>query len=391
MMFIKRFRKFRTKGTFGFIGVLFLLHCFQMHNSTKKENRGIKQRTEDICHRYKAPEKRTLSGFVLRRENHLLYYCDVPKCGSAFMNALLKEAFSCNDCYYKKVNMLYKRNKYTYVKQKIQNSTYSFMFVREPYGRLFATYENKLHCPNKLWQRLGTDVIRVVRKNATSLSKQFGHDVTFAELVEYVVILFEQDWRLNIHLAPMYTRCDPCLINFNFIGKLEEMTDNLIALTKMWRRNGIKVDFESSVDVKELELKHKRDMGPITQMFDTLSRSPGLSRYDLFQRLWSSYQIRGLILNEQKMPFREDLVNGIDNVMYELAVKEAIELSASNVAALINQRKEALIKAYRTVPMEIMLRLRNVLKTDCELFGYDDMPQTLFDRSTSINVIMANK
>ncbi|XP_053385968.1 carbohydrate sulfotransferase 8-like [Mercenaria mercenaria] len=306
------------------------------------------------------------------------------------MNALFREAFSCNDCYYKKVNMAYKRKKYNYVKQKIENSTYSFMFVREPYSRLFATFENKLYCPNELWQILGTDVVRVVRKNATWLSKQFGHDVTFAELVEYVVTLFEHDWRLNIHLAPMHTRCDPCYIKFNFIGKLEKMTDNIIALAEMWRKNGIKVDFESSVDVKELELKHKRDMGPITHMFTTLSRSPELSRYDLFQRLWSSYQIRGLILNEHKMPFREDLVNGIDNVMYELAVKEAIEQSSNNVTALNNQRKEALIKAYRTVPMEHMLRLRNVLKTDCELFGYDDMPQALFNRSTSINVIMEN-
>lgn len=300
------------------------------------------------------------------------------------MKNFFTEAFSCRDCYYKKVNLSRKRKKYYEIKRKIENSTYSFMFVRDPYSRIFAIYENKLYRPNEQWGKLGIDVIRVIRSNATRLSKQYGYDVTFAEMIQYLITYIEQNIPLNLHLVPIHRRCNPCNTRFDFVGKQETMTNDLINLVGVWKARGIKVDFDSTVDVKELEVKSKRDLGAITHMFTMISRFPELPRYLLYQRLWTSYQMRGLILNSQIMPFREDLVDGINMLMYELAIKDAMEKSADYVTALQNQRREAMMKAYKTVPMEDLLRLRKAVKIDCELFGYDDMPETIFNRSMSV-------
>jgi hypothetical protein len=53
------------------------------------------------------------------------------------------------------------------------------------------------------------------------------------------------------------------------------------------------------------------------------------------------------------MPFRQDLVDDIDMLMYELAIKDAIEQSVQEFNVLQQQRKDALMKAYRTVPMDL--------------------------------------
>ncbi|XP_060562679.1 carbohydrate sulfotransferase 8-like [Ruditapes philippinarum] len=382
-MIIRKLRRFHTKGACACIGVLLLLTSFHMHNYPNKSDYKNTKLPESVCRKYHPPSSTTLTGFIQRRENNLIYYCDVPKCGSAFMKNFFAEAFSCRDCYYKKVNLPHKRKQYKYVKHKIENSTYSFMFVREPYSRLFSIFENKLYRPNEQWGKLGVDVIKVVRENATKLCKQYGYDVTFVELVRYLVTLYEKKIPLNIHLVPIHKRCNPCNTRFDFIGKQESMTSDLIKLVSLWKKRGINVDFESSVDVKELELKSKRDFGAIMHMFTMLSRFPDLPRHLLYQRLWSSYQMRGLILNNQIMPFRQDLVDDIDMLMYELAIKDAIEQSAHEFNVLQQQRKDALMKAYRTVPMDLLLSLRNVLKIDCELFGYDVMPESIFNRTYS--------
>ncbi|GFR11148.1 carbohydrate sulfotransferase [Trichonephila clavata] len=43
--------------------------------------------------------------------------------------------------------------------------------------------------------------------------------ISFAEFVWYLTHTTERDY--DEHWAPYWSRCDPCLVDYNFIGKLE--------------------------------------------------------------------------------------------------------------------------------------------------------------------------
>ena len=313
-------------------------------------------------------------------QNRSVYYCHVPKCGTTFMEVFLNKIFakpftvSTKD-YFEEINGVH-----------FLPNAYSFTFVREPYSRLFSAYENKFFHPNQMWKKLGTDVIREIRPDATELSKDIGHDVTFVELVQYVVKLWSEGRPLNPHLAPMKSICDPCKKRFDFIGKLETMTDDLQDLVEELKyREVVSKDIRPTAKI-EYDTKNLRVFGRIFHMFESVKKYENLiSKYRLFQRTWSSYQMRGVILKELEMPFLEMDVNEIDEAQYRMAVKDAVDSSEKYEAELKAQRTESLVQAYRTIPLDLMTKLHEFVKTDCLLFGYDDKPRQLFDRSYRIN------
>ncbi|XP_053380880.1 uncharacterized protein LOC123550094 isoform X2 [Mercenaria mercenaria] len=313
--------------------------------------------------------------------NRSLYYCDIPKCGSAFMEQFLSGTFQCDGLC---DEMSITSNELRSRTIRVMGNAYSFMFVREPYARLFSAYENKLFLPNEHWKIIGTDVINTIRPHASRVSKMLGHDVTFLELVKYVLNLYERRVRLNDHLSPMYMHCDTCEFRFNFIGKLETMSSDLVDLVEDWKTKGIVPTSKNMSAAEEIEAKmlYKRSFGPYRHMFTTLKRyGEMLSRYNFFQRAWSSYQIRGLILKKYNMPFAEYEVAKVSYAQFGAEIKKALDASMGHKDELKAQREEALVQAYSSVPMDLMLKLKEFMKPDCLLFGYDDMPKLLFNRA----------
>ena len=85
------------------------------------------------------------------------------------------------------------------------------------------------------------------------------------------------------------------------------------------------------------------------------------------------------------MPFTATL-EAVREHQYRDAVKKAWEQSKDRKEELKTQREEALVQAYQTVPLDLMQELRTFVKRDCQLYGYDDMPDKLFSISiTSTN------
>ncbi|XP_053380881.1 uncharacterized protein LOC128545841 [Mercenaria mercenaria] len=322
-------------------------------------------------------------GKLLFVRDRPLYYCSIPKCGSTFMDHFLSVVFRCNGlCDHISISTL-RTNMET---PRLMSNAYSFMFVREPYARLFSAYENKLFLPNQHWTIIGADVIRTERPYASLVSKMLGHDVTFIELVKYVLNLYERGVRLNDHLAPMHMHCDSCEFKFNFIGKMENMSSDLVRLVEDWKSKGIVSKSISSAKEIEANMLYKRSFGPYKHMFLILKQYGSvMSRYKLFQRAWSSYQIRGLILKKYNMPFAEHEVAKINYIRFGDEIKKALDASMGHEDELKAQRKEAVVQAYKTVPMELMMKLREFMKPDCLLFGYDVMPEFLFNRTSLPN------
>lgn len=302
--------------------------------------------------------------------NRRLEYCGVPKLGTQFFKDFFQHSLQCT-----RIDMGNRSTKY------LGTHVFSFINVGDPYQRLLSAYKNKLFKPDvEFWTVLGSKVVKAVRKTR---NQPDGYDVTFTELLRYVTNRYERGESLNPHLRPIHHYCNPCKTSFDFIGKLETMSDDLVDLYDILKKSGIvKKEVRVSAREDKYRYREKLSVGSIGKVFDAVNKYPSVNAYKLFQRHWSTYHISGIILNKFEMPFNESEVKNISQEQYIQAAAKAMKKSKDNEEQLKFQRHEALIQAYRSVPLPLMARVREFVKPDCLLFSYDDQPTYLFNRDT---------
>lgn len=308
--------------------------------------------------------------------NAPFFYCDVPKLGSTFLKAFLPKAFGCDGVYKSRIPSLY-----------LSKHVFSFLNVGDPYSRLFSAYKDKLYTPDvKFWNKIGDDIVKTIRINTSE--SYSGFDVTFRETVQYVVELHESGNALNQHLEPIHKICNPCTTRFDFISKTSTMSDDLVHMFEVLKNTSIVGDGVNVFNIEgAIKYNERLIVGKVGRLFDAIKTYPDISAYQLFLRLWATFQIGGNILNRYEMPFPESTVSTVSPRQYEQALIDAVNKSKDYRDELRSQRQEALIQAYRSVPLKLMLRLREFVMTDCLLFSYDDKPAFLFDRDTLNNSI----
>ena len=109
---------------------------------------------------------------------------------------------------------------------------FKFMVVRHPIDRLVSAYIDKLanRATNEFYEhKIGVRVLQRLRPNAPEEVKQSGRGVTFPEFVKYLTEVHMTDR----HFDTYQDHCHPCLINYDYIGKLEtQKTDSNFIITK---------------------------------------------------------------------------------------------------------------------------------------------------------------
>ncbi len=197
-------------------------HMTEMCNTYATLHRNVFDDTKDLDH-------------ILVDEKHKLLYCYVPKVACTnwkrvFM-ILLGYADKENasaipaDVVHRK-SAFPKLSDYAVEEAKflIENFT-KYVFVRHPFERLLSAFRNKLEEPSersKYFQtRIGRDIVRRYRSNATNRSLELGDDVTFEEFALYLIDHYVP--ALNEHWKPVSELCYPCLIRYDFIGKYETL------------------------------------------------------------------------------------------------------------------------------------------------------------------------
>ena len=257
-----------------------------------------------------------------------------------------------------------------------------FVFVREPYGRVFSAYNNKILAPNPVFWNMGKKIVAATRENPSNESLKYGHDVTFSEYIKYLLIQFESGKYLDPHFAPMNTIYDPCRYTFDYVGKMETFaSDAEFIIEKLKEKNSnIQVnladfDKETSID---------RANGLTGLLFAKLRETKGIKypSYNFYLRAWRDLQISGHLSKDIDMPISKG------EEILKLSREEFMKLIIDALSKPMNktlvkmQRGEALLQAYRSVPKEDLERLSKFVKKDCILFGYDERPREIFDLST---------
>lgn len=97
------------------------------------------------------------------------------------------------------------------------------MFVRNPLERLVSAYKNKIENKPITWKRSKKDIFFYTNENGddTNDTLSFGD---FAGILTDPTLRIR---RFNSHWKQYYKLCHPCVINYDFIGKLETFESDL--------------------------------------------------------------------------------------------------------------------------------------------------------------------
>ncbi|KAF4070924.1 hypothetical protein AMELA_G00279110 [Ameiurus melas] len=173
-------------------------------------------------------QRKTLLQHILVNEKHRFLYCYVPKVACSNWKRVLKVLSGALTDIHVQVKMDHHADLLflsDFSPEEIRHRLshyFKFMFVREPMARLLSAYRNKFGEIKAYQHKYGAEIIRRYRKGYSKNNlKVAGDDVTFAEFVRY--LLDEDPERMNEHWMPIYNLCQPCAVQYNFIGSYERL------------------------------------------------------------------------------------------------------------------------------------------------------------------------
>ena len=321
--------------------------------------------------------------------NNTVLYCRINRCGSSSSLEVMRQLFDCD------ANCLLKHG--INVKNTGENASevlgnaFSFLFVREPYGRLLSSYSNIFYLPKKDWLTRGSQVIQQVRENPSELSLKFGYDLTFAEFIKYILDRFENGQFLDEQFRPIrHKSCNPCNYKFDYIGKLETFESDWDIILDEWKSNEIIKDYPGDI-LKTFRLTSFN--GPLNHLFVTIGllKNSGIPVHSLFVRTWTYFQMIGVISKHVPIPYLKEEIGKINLADFKKTLLNAIELSEAERRDVTTQKIEAMRQAYLSVPMDYMERLSKMVREDCLLYGYDERPPILFDRMRVGEILIISK
>nr|KAG5697031.1 hypothetical protein BaRGS_005484 [Batillaria attramentaria] len=198
--------------------------------------RKLRPRSVDIS---TVPAHR-LSAIMVDRQRRLLF-CQIPGVAlndwrrifiylTGKVNVTSHQKISAYDAHSKYGHLIKKLSDFKPSERKaILEDSLKVVFVRDPLERLVSNYQNKFVAKYSKYfhEAFGRKIIQKYRRNATAKALKEGSDVRFNEFVRFVLDTeHDSDAPLNEHWERYYKQCQPCLLNYDFIGKFETLVDD---------------------------------------------------------------------------------------------------------------------------------------------------------------------
>lgn len=303
---------------------------------------------------------------------------------------------------------------------------FRFVFVRDPYRRLWASWIDKFLLPD-FWLEVGK-MIAAERR----LGERAGHchsNISFVDFLQFVTsdYFFKHPEDLDEHWAPIHELCDPCIFRPHFIGKMEtfeEDSNSVLAKTNLsWVKE---LSLPQNLPMQRIQAgqnKHSSDDTQFTSMTGRETRPPighsmtqlktsdeqilhemeiitdyifnwvwkhslrieqCASKYFIAMRLWQAFQYNGYIPKDSTLNLNSGS-RAVNPDTLKVALLEAYskwdKTYTKRRHAQREQKRKAMQAAYRLVPLSVMEKLQNIYMNDFEQFGYDPEPEALFQRA----------
>ncbi|KAE8297364.1 Carbohydrate sulfotransferase 8 [Larimichthys crocea] len=192
---------------------------------------------KEVCAKYKSSISKTITQHHVKNlfveDKYKLLYCQVPKAGcSNWKRTLMVLAGQARNAQSIKHDTVHdgqhvkRLDVFSHPEIMRRLETYTkIIFVREPLERMVSAYRDKFENPNIYYHSsFGIPIISKYRANPSSEALKTGDGVTFKEFVQYLLDV-HRPVGMDIHWEQMNQLCNPCLINYDFIGKFENMKE----------------------------------------------------------------------------------------------------------------------------------------------------------------------
>ncbi|CAH1800634.1 unnamed protein product [Owenia fusiformis] len=248
------------------------------------------------------------------------------------------------------------------------------MFVRDPLRRLFSAYENKFVTINvPYWSGVGRHLVKTFRENPSNKSQACGYDVAFAEFLSFVISSFEKHFEnvMDSHWKPFDVLCDPCLIKYDIVGKMETFHDDIQHVLRTIGA-GDKIRLPTA-DTPSLELRRVTINREIEGSF---SQFPKLkfcfSKNEFVVRIVQNFISHGYIepLDANSIHDLLEIPHG-PNIASNLTQLVFNRMDKSNQTNLLYLPLKTQKAEYANLPKDMLYRLKLVYQNDLVLFGYD--------------------
>lgn len=255
---------------------------------------------------------------------------------------------------------------------------FRFMFVRDPYSRLWSAYVDKFLLPN-FWKMYGWRIVQRRPWNHTA-DERCARNISFSEFLDYVTSTAPGS--LNEHFAPYRLLCSPCVFRPHVIGKMETFGEDARYVLQQLNLSRFASEF-SSYD------KHARH--EMTMLIDDvyLVYEESFFKFctnttDLAARLWQVLQINGYLPSDIAFPWNKNKhVN--KHALKELVLEVYSSHPNRDEHVQKIQKEQSLVNGYRTVPDDILAKVRELYALEFKMFDYDPFPEKLYGyRNTSM-------
>ena len=121
--------------------------------------------------------------------------------------------------------------------QDTWNSTgkeyYKFLFVRDPFDRLKSTYHDKFLIHDTRTDIYQSGILgQYIRDQFRTAKSNDSSKIRFEEFLRYILVRAKKGVNLDKHWARYVDRCNPCGIEYDFIGHTETMAEDAEYLFK---------------------------------------------------------------------------------------------------------------------------------------------------------------
>ena len=212
---------------------------------------------------------------MLVDEKHKAVYCVVPKSACTSWKAFILNITGKVEPkdqerlyglahildYHEKIGLRYLHSYTPARRENILRMYFKFLVVRNPYTRLLSAYDNKFKgsLGESSWyhEHMGKYIVNKYRNHGKIVEQVKGDDVSFKELVEMLSNPNEQNNnRYDTHFWKMHASCYPCLVDYDYIAKVETMEyDSEVIIKKLVPTEDLHLPFLN----KNNKDRHERD------------------------------------------------------------------------------------------------------------------------------------
>ncbi|ESO83295.1 hypothetical protein LOTGIDRAFT_169519 [Lottia gigantea] len=260
-------------------------------------------------------------------------------------------------------------------------NTSRFMFVREPYIRLWSVFIDKfVLADNYFWSYHGPQIAKVNDLKVLPARRPCYH-FSFNHFINYVISSSKSYNTMDDHMKPISRLCNPCLLKPDFVGKVETMkNDNeevLRVLDVNWEGDKDSVISDRIYD----EMKTVIDFNYyIVHTLKLLTAC--LNTVSVGERILSAFVLNGYIPESADKQLRENMPSTKEKLLNMMW--KAYQSSNRTHKSVNEQRNRLRRKAFQLIPLDSLHELQRIYYDDFNLFDYRlDPPEIFYNKSVS--------